>query len=364
MRRSSIVRRSVVTGLTVIAVVAGVLVPATTASAATTPRKPVTAVRVSGTALTDTAGRRVELRGVNRSGSEYDCQQGGGVFSGPTDVASIDLLRSWNVNTVRIPLNEHCWIGNMDWAPTSSGTAYRNSVTAYANRLAANGIRSILDLHFTGPTEIWGEQSREMPNTTFSVPFWKSVATKFAGNPAVLYEPYNEPHDVSVACWRDGCTMPGGWQAAGYQQLVDTIRATGAKQPIIVNGLDWGHDMSPLLTAMPRDPAKALVAGQHLYNFKNCVTATCWSARFAPVAAKMPLVAEEIGVNDCSTAMPLAFMTWMDANGGDGYAFWNFGVTGCPDGAQYGGSALISNWDGTRTPYGDAIRKHYRLRPL
>ena len=203
-----------------------------------------------------------------------------------------------------------------------------------------------------------------MANTTYSLPFWTSVASRFAASPAVLYEPFNEPHDISVDCWRNGCTMPEGWQAAGYQQLVSTIRATGAKQPIIVNGLDWGHDMAPLLTAMPTDPAKALVAGQHLYNFKSCVTASCWTAKFGPVATKMPMVAEEIGVNDCSTTMPLAFMRWMDANGGDGYVFWNFGTTGCPDGGQYGGSALISDWNGTPTPYGDAVRQYFLSRPV
>lgn len=363
MRRPELVRRTLAAGCTIIAVLAGSLISAATASAATTPATPVTALRVTKNVMVDPAGKAVKLRGVNRSGTEYNCQQGGGIFSGPTDQASIDLLRSWNVNTVRIPLNEHCWLG-IDWAPQSTGEPYRAAVQDYVDRLAANGIRSILDLHFTGPVAIWGEQEKEMANTTFSLPFWTSVASRFASSPAVLYEPFNEPHDISEACWLNGCRMPEGWQAAGYQQLVNTIRATGAKQPIIINGLDWGHDMSPMLRSLPKDPAKALVAGQHLYNFKGCVTASCWSANFAPVAARMPMVAEEIGVNDCSTTMPLAFMRWMDANGGDGYVFWNFGTTGCPDGGQYGGSALISDWNGTPTPYGDAIRRYFLSRPV
>lgn len=52
-----------------------------------------------------------QLRGVNRSGGEYSCIKNLGIFEGRVDEASIESIKSWHVNVVRIPLNEECWLG-------------------------------------------------------------------------------------------------------------------------------------------------------------------------------------------------------------------------------------------------------------
>ena len=67
---------------------------------------------MSGNAIVDSAGRVIQLRGVNRSGAEYACAEGWGFFDGPTDdPASIAAMKSWHVNAVRLPMNEDCWLG-------------------------------------------------------------------------------------------------------------------------------------------------------------------------------------------------------------------------------------------------------------
>src|SRR5580700_8823358 len=65
---------------------------------------------VSGNRLTDGSGSTVHLQGVNRSGTEYACVQGWGIFDGPNDAASIQAMTTWNVNIVRVLLNEDCWL--------------------------------------------------------------------------------------------------------------------------------------------------------------------------------------------------------------------------------------------------------------
>ena len=62
-------------------------------------------LHVSGNQILDKAGRRVLLQGVNRSGTEYACVQGWGIFDGPSDARSVAAMRRWHVNVVRIPLN-------------------------------------------------------------------------------------------------------------------------------------------------------------------------------------------------------------------------------------------------------------------
>ena len=60
-------------------------------------------LHVSGKRLLDSKGRVVRWHGVNRSGSEYACIQGWGVFDGPSDAASVKAMTTWHINAVRIP---------------------------------------------------------------------------------------------------------------------------------------------------------------------------------------------------------------------------------------------------------------------
>src|SRR2546429_5182130 len=60
---------------------------------------PAPAVHVQGNRLVDSAGRSLRLRGVNRSGAEYACAQGWGVFDGPSDSASVSAIASWRGET-------------------------------------------------------------------------------------------------------------------------------------------------------------------------------------------------------------------------------------------------------------------------
>src|SRR5581483_6346776 len=70
----------------------------------------LTGLRVRGNHLVDGNDRAVHLHGINRSGTEYACVQGWGIFDGPSDASSVEAMTTWNVNIVRVPLNEDCWL--------------------------------------------------------------------------------------------------------------------------------------------------------------------------------------------------------------------------------------------------------------
>src|SRR5579859_3505420 len=100
------------------------------------------AVRVSGRALVGADGKPVRLVGVNRSGSEFKCIQGGtagargtGVFDGPTDTASVAAMTAWHIDAVRLPLNEDCWLGINGVDPQWGGPAYRAAIGDYVATL-------------------------------------------------------------------------------------------------------------------------------------------------------------------------------------------------------------------------------------
>ena len=70
---------------------------------------PAPQLHVSGNKLVNAAGQQVMLHGVDRSGTEYACVQGNGIFDGRVDQAAVTAMQNWGVNAVRVPLNEACW---------------------------------------------------------------------------------------------------------------------------------------------------------------------------------------------------------------------------------------------------------------
>ncbi|MFN2538806.1 MAG: hypothetical protein ABR549_11785, partial [Mycobacteriales bacterium] len=135
------------------------LVVATACTSATSTAEPLPALptdqtapslHVAGNRLVDADNRPVVLHGVNRSGPEFACHPpsgiGGRVFDGPSDDASVAAIASWTgVNTVRVPLNEDCWLGLRGADPTVSGPIYQLAIQQYVHTLHRHGLVAILD---------------------------------------------------------------------------------------------------------------------------------------------------------------------------------------------------------------------------
>ena len=303
---------------------------------------------VSGNHLVNGAGKSVRLLGVNRSGLEYACVQGWGFSDGPVDAASIAAMKTWAINAVRVPLNEDCWLGINGVKAQYSGAAYRTFVKGFVARLNAAGLTAILDLHWNAAGSQRATGQQQMPDADHSPAFWSSVARTFRGNRNVIFDLYNEPHDVTWKCWRDGC---GPW--AGMQRLVNAVRAAGGRQPLMLGGLGWSNDLSGWLHWRPRDPLHQLIASFHLYNFATCSTEACWNATVAPVAKVVPVVTGELGENDCAHGFVDTYMPWADA-AGVSYLGWTWDTWDCRS-----GPALISGYDGTPTSFGAGVRAHF-----
>jgi endoglucanase len=308
-------------------------------------------VHVKRNHLVGSNGQPLRLLGVNRSGPEYACIQDQGIFGGPTDKAAIAAMVAWRINAVRIPLNEDCWLG-INTAPRRySGVRYRAAISAYVARLHEAGLAVVLDLHWNAPgaAQSWSQQP--MADLDHAPAFWSSVARTFRADPAVIFDLYNEPHDISWHCWLGGCRLPEGWRTAGMQTLLNAVRSTGARQPVIAAGLDWGSDLSHWLAYRPRDPAHQLVAGLHIYDFRGCGTSTCWTRNFQSTAHAVPVVATELGQRACSAPFIERFMRWADA-AGVSYLGWAWAPFGCA------APALIRSWQGQPTPSGAQFRAH------
>ncbi|HEX8976055.1 MAG TPA: cellulase family glycosylhydrolase [Solirubrobacteraceae bacterium] len=314
-------------------------------------------LRVSGNALVDASGNPLRIAGVNRSGSEYACAQGWGMFDGPTDDTSISAITTWGVNAVRVPLNEDCWLGINGVNPAYAGSNYRTAIHDYVNRLLSHGLAVILDLHWGAAGSQLALGQEQAPDADHATAFWSSVAGEYKGVDGIAFDLFNEPHDISWSCWLNGCTTSGGWAATGMQQLIDAVRGAGATQPVIAEGLGWGGDLSGWLANRPSDSAGQLAAGWHIYNFSGCNTTDCWNSTVAPVAQQVPVLATEVGENDCAGGFLNTLLPWADAHN-IGYLAWAWNTASCTN-----GPSLISGYDGTPTGYGRAYRQYLAGRP-
>lgn len=340
---------------------------------------PITSVRVLGNHLVDQNDQPIQLRGVNRSGTQYTCtdaEQGPfGYFDGPVDTAAINAMLAWKVNAIRVSLNEHCWLGRRGLPNFGSVTQYRQAITDFVTRLTARGLVVIVDLHWAAPDTLDAEE-RPMANRQNSPAFWTSVATAFKANPLVLFDLYNEPYPDydpadgpgTTAAWT--CVQRGGecgvgYPAAGMQELLTAVRATGARNPVLVAGPQFAGDLSRWPAFKPADSLapEQLVASIHIYvpEWSPCHDAACWHSVLAPLAAQTPIVIGEVGEIECQHDDLDPVLAWADDHGVS-YLAWSW-VRSTTTSQCKNEPSLIKDYNGTPTNYGVGYRDHLLAFP-
>ena len=339
------------------------------------------ALRVSGNELLNATRQPVHLVGVNVIAGTGACVPGendSGLSilydGGLPNVQVAKEMAGWHINVVRITPNEDCWLGINGVNSTVSGANYRDAIVNFVGLLNSYGIYAIIDLHSSAPGSWLAIGEQPMADQDHSVTYWQSVASTFKNNSAVIFEPYNEPHITTAnaqttnpwECWLEGCNITivqgygdeiransTSWRAAGMQELVDTIRATGATNPILIGGLNWSQNLTQLLHYLPTDPDNQLIANYHNYagpaNNMNY-----WNDVILPVSQKMPVITSEFGESDCQSSFVDQYMAWADSHN-ISYLPWVWTDWQCN---AYG---LLSNWDGTPSAYGEAFYQHFEV---
>jgi endoglucanase len=256
-------------------------------------------LKVSGTILLNSAGDPVRLRGVNTACMEWT-NDGEGHILETVQTA----IRDWHVNVIRLPLSQDRWFGK---APQQddNGKYYRILVRQVVDKVANSGCYIILDLHWSNAGD-WGKNIGQhfMPDEN-SVSFWKDVAESYQNHPAVLFNLYNEPHNVGWDIWLRGGfvtekatrnTPIQSYKAVGMQTLLDAVRSTGAKNVVIVGGLDWSYDFTGILQGRKlSDPdGNGVLYDNHTYPHKGD-TVERWIAKMETASKKLPTIVGEFG---------------------------------------------------------------------
>src|SRR5262249_14779035 len=264
-------------------------------------------LKAAKTHLVNDKNERVRLRGVNAASLEWTSDGEGHILE-TVNVA----IREWRVNIIRLPLSQDRWFGK---APEQkdSGQAYRELVNKVVGACASQGCYVMLDLHWSDAGE-WGKNIAQhvMPDHN-SLAFWKDVAAAYKDHPAVLFDLYNEPHDVSWDVWlkggivternrRAGTEMT--LEAVGMQELLDAVRETGAKNVVVAGGINWAYDLSGIVDGKRlADPkGNGVVYACHYYPNKDPIDK--WVEKIKVAQKQFPVIIGEFGTEPLGPQAP------------------------------------------------------------
>ena len=301
---------------------------------------------VDGNAIYDSGGRSHVFHGVDRTSFEWDAQ---GQYVSASDYV---LMAGWKANVVRIPLNQDFWLSG---SPIYDA-GYAGVIDQQVTNARAAGLDVILDLHWSDKGTLSaaststlgtlpGQQRMADAN---SVTFWRDVANRYKGNPHVLFELYNEPHDVAWSVWLGGgdtgTAGAGGasFTAVGMQKLYDTVRGAGADNLVFIGGVDWAYDLSGV--PANRVAGYNIVYVSHVYHHNTGHDATDWPTSWGFLAATDPVMLTEFGpfsnqsneVN-CGLDFVTSLLDYADAQkvSWSSWAWWVYNGAGTDDGSDY-----------------------------
>ncbi|HEY4016852.1 MAG TPA: cellulase family glycosylhydrolase [Polyangiaceae bacterium] len=311
-----------------------------------------------GTVCTATAAAHV-FHGVDRPSLEWSPV---GQNLGAGDYA---LMAGWGANVVRIALNQDFWL---------SGAAlydpgYASVVAQQVQWAEAVGLDVILDLHWSDQGDLTvADTSRQGAGYSNQQPmadvnsreFWKEVATTFKGDGHVLFELYNEPHNISTDVWLNGGST-NGFTAVGMQDLYNAIRGAGANNVVIAGGTNWAYDLSGVGPGGVSIQGYNVMYATHPYLLSGDAP-NGWESAFGHLETQdfAPVVATEFGdgttpgcsgtydsdVIDFAAQHHMSFTAWA-------WFVDNDPVTD-PQGCHF--PSLILDWGATPTVQGAAVK--------
>ena len=333
--------------------------------------------------VSTSTGCTIVLRGVNVDSLEYNSSGTDGGVCNDIVASTGAAITRWHANLIRVPLSQDFWFGVGNSKTTNPNqAAYRALVDTLVGTCRNNNAYCLLDLHWSGNGN-WGTavQQENMPDI-HSTPFWADVAARYANNPAVLFDLYNEPKGITDwNIWRNGDATGAavGFVSPGMQPLLNTIRGAGANNIVVAGGLDWAYDLSGVPANHLTDVAngRGVAYATHIYPWKGSApwVPTNGDAKIRPAGDLYPVIVGEFGQDadnhtscgNCADAGYPGYSTgawttsvvqWMNLRGYSGTA-WDFQRNSGPillsdcapnyDATTWNG-APVSQWLVTATP--------------
>ncbi len=325
--------------------------------------------KVQGKTILGVDGKPYLFHGVGRDGLEFACTGPGFLdtqhlaLMGPPISNGISGGTYWHGNTVRLPLSEVFWLHGYS-AQSCTQAMYQGLVKSTVDALTSLKLNVILDLQWTdagGQYTNHGGASFQLADND-SISFWTQVAKIYSGYSNVLFELLNEPHPHTYSvpnkniwsCWKYGCQITNddsiqgscnctpSYSGIGMQRLVNTVRAAGAKNLVLVAGTNWGYNLSKL--ASYPITGSNIVYDTHPYPYNGKMPQD-WDAAFGYLTATAPVMSAENGQYDCNSDYMSQLLSYFDAHW-MGWTAWAWYNTGNPK-SICGFPQLMTDYNGT-----------------
>jgi hypothetical protein len=253
------------------------------------------------------------------------------------------MKQTWKADAIRFQVSQT----GLDPQQRSDSGAYIDHIKNGVNLARQNGMVVILSMQ---DQSLSCGDAHRLPSSE-TVRAWQQLAPQFKDNNYVMFELFNEPQsqisDADWNQWRNGGSSPttntaenGGatYNVVGHQQVLEAIRATGAKNIIIADGANksgkfQGMYQSSSKNYMLKDtlaiPQVAYAFHPYYFHISNNSSyandSASWETRFGylvndskvPASIQAPLLNTEwntSGVNPCYSSVfgrTPEFFAWM-----------------------------------------------------
>lgn len=239
---------------------------ATTATPDPQPEKgPLPRLQVEGNHLVNPEGDPVTLRGVSLCSLSWH---------EPMKLLSTltDKEAGWNANVVRLPIQPE------EWRRLGPAAYMTERLDPAVKQCREKGIYCVVDWH-----EIADWDKRETAGKLEN--FWRYVAPRYADDPNILYEVFNEPIGPAK---RTRDTWLAFRETA--QPWVDMVRAQAPDTVLLVGSPHWSQ--MPSFAVDDPFTGENLVYVAHVYGGWKAET---WNELFGDAAETIPLFVSEWG---------------------------------------------------------------------
>lgn len=215
----------------------------------------------------------VDLRGFNTAGTEFGDAVGG--FPGLTPQRFTWFNSIFHTNYVRLNLNVGWWNSNVyvpnaqmnyrawiqqwiAWAEQSGDYVLLTRTNEYQIPPCGGSITYCPSQ--AEPSDVDDAYPQQQFNAGHlldqTLAFWQSITSLYQNDPAILYNDWNELHDINAATWLTVQTT-----------LITTIRSINPRSLIELGSNDWNNTMSPITNGQVPDLTYPnLVYDWHIYD--------------------------------------------------------------------------------------------------
>jgi endoglucanase len=261
--------------------------------------------------------------------------------------------RAWHANLIRYQVSQP----GLSNTNLSAGQirAYVSRIKSAVSLAERYGFGVILSMQDQG---IACGKADPLPSTA-TVTAWHNLAPAFAGDPRVMLELYNEPHNGTTPAdwqqWKWDVCKPIKFCSVGFQRLIDDVRSWGVPNVLLVDGAEYARTFASVPSLEDHAPGRGIVYAVHPYGVHS---SSFEEQPFGHLARTAPVLATEWNYKDCQEN-PAAEFKWLRSIGVGltGWAFdipgtlisnWTYRPTSCTNSSTWVGGAALKSYFATR----------------